>query len=1428
MKKKGNVKLKVISALTIVMMLSVILASSMLTKTFAATSLVIPSNSIIYTDNEKTAELKLTENGQGNNLCVFTKNSEDKFTKIDFETINNTDKPTFSENTSWVHGAQNEYYVAVTDKTEEYINAFNGKPGTVTGNTATVEVDEDTQLELQKIIVVFDQKPWINNVEGQAYNWTKDDVTLTVSAGDSDGTNNMKYSFDDGENWQSGNSKTFTQNQQVKIKVKDECGRVCEDTRTINIDKIDKTAPTITILDKQEHKGFWWFPNNAIIKIKAEDGESGIDENSFNVNPSSVNPHISYLGNGEYKVEFEYHGSINNININLSIKDKAGNTGARTNLIMDSGAPSASIDNSTLDDTWDKDSNSFEFYAKDNENEIDLSKCSSDIPSDIGIVTFTPKDGVPDTYIATVTANAGKTIDQKVKLTIKDQAENPVEVTTEKNIRIDNEKPGVTNIKVVDKNDLAKTALKSGDTATVSFNLDDHNGSGCDNSQTVQFAINGSALKTATLVDGKFTADFLIGTDVTLTENEEITITKLVCEDRVGNTVTAEDTVSFGTNCSFLGDIQISSVKFTSDNSNNNYLAKNGDKVCVEFAANHPVVISGNISQDINISEQHSNAEDDFQNHKYVYRIYLTATDIPSYDNKAFKFDLSIIDGAKNAPVRITDEDTGIIPLIYYAPIDSTIDSINLASDGANAGFVKKNDNVKLNIKTKHPVNAFDTNISGTNVSLTQSEDKLTWSGLKEIDGSGLADNSDIAFALKFSDAAGNEVITKTQSDAAKVKFYDGISVSDIHMTSDNDSSNIAKNGNKIQTSFRTSHPVILTSSKIAGKNVTFHSDDNMNWTAEYTVAQGDITDNAFVPLFLAIDDIAGNEQFTADQNAYGIQKIKYFAPIKISDIVITTNNSKNGNKYAKNGNQVKVTFKSNHDITISNADILGKNTSLSKHDLSGCAKQFTMTYTIKNGDIADLSTVGFAFKADDIAGNPQIVKKSTDSDVRNHIQYYSPITAQISIASSYKKTDFAKNGDTITVSSRTNHDVSILNSKIFNRDTVNTIENGKSLKMSYRIPLNENAIAQGNTSFEYTLIDLAGNILSVNQPSAATNKVTYDRIRPTVSMTPQFNGFTNKNISYIFSFSDENLSASDISVKVNGAEQLTQADKVSTGKTFRKTISLSAEKEYEIIATLLDSAGNKCQQDKIVKITVDKTSPKVTSSKVDLTKSTSFKSGIELSEILEIQEKYIKEVICSITDSDGTRDIDINDPITGDGKKTVNIIVKDMAGNISQTMTYDFYIDGTPPKFEIKDTDKKALSLDKTATFKDKLNLKIGLDSFGSDKENQLEKFTTLKLLNSNGNLVVDLLEEETPLSNGGYEIKVDKFGKYTLEVQAVDSAGNDTGLLKYKFVVKDKTVVEKYVSNKPLMIASIVGVLAIAGAVVLIIIKRKNRYYL
>lgn len=1430
MKTKGYVKIRVISALTVFMICCVLAASSMITNTFAAANLVIPEDYIVFTDNDTTISLKVSEKVNGLNLCAFTKDTNGKFTKEAFSKIDNTDTASFTAKQQLIYNQKTEYYVAVTDKNETKINEFDGKTGTVTTNNAVLKADDETELYLTKILVVYDKKPVITDISGMPEVWTNSNVKLTVFAQDEDGAEGLKYSFDDGASWHTNNYETFTSNQEIKIKVKDECGQE-SDVCTRSISLIDTLPPSIAISDLTEKDGWFIFKGHTSFTVTAADQLSGIKSKSLSVTASGATSNVTDLGNGKYKVELTYNGQSKKVNVSMTVADNAGNTAIKDNLVIDAGNPTAQIINTSVDDSWKKDSSSFEFTATDAETGIDLTKCISDIPSENGNVLFSAKEGVTDTYIAKITAYENKKINQQVKLTIKDKAGNPCEITTDKNIRIDNEKPGIKDISVINKTKPSNSAVKSGDTAQISFKLDDDDGAGCDNTQTVSLAINGSDIKTATLTDGKYTCDFVIGVDAMLNDNDEITITKLVCTDKLGNNITAEDSVDFKTGTKCFSTISITNVTFASDNSEST-LAKNDDTVSVCFDTNHIVNISGVISQDSNVSTGSPLAEYDRHTKKFKYKVWLKVKDITSYDGKAFKFNLTISDDADNDSIHLTDTYTGLKSVIYYAPIEKTISSANLTSDGLNSAYAKKNDTVSLSIKTNHPVNIESTRIAGSDTALTQSEDKLSWTGSRLIDGNNIADNSYIPLSLKITDAAGNvskngNAVTITQDDITQnVTYFDDIQITNIEMSSSNNDIHIAKNGNIISASFTTSHPVILTSAQIAGKNIAFTSIDNINWTGKYLVADGDVNDNDKISLKLCLDDSAGNESVSADESSMGTNRITYYAPITISELVITSSNQSNGTKYAKNGDRITVSFKSNHNVNITDTAIAGKNAVISESDGSGVSKNYTMSYVLQNGDVSDLSLISFRFKADDIAGNQQVSCDNAHSSVKNSIQYFRPITAVTSISSNYKNTDFAKNGDTVTVSVKANHNVTILNSTILNRATVNTNDNQKSLTMSYRFPANENNLPQGNIHFEYTVTDLAGNTLSVNSPSTPTNKVTYDRVNPQISMSPDFNGFTNKNITYTFTFTDDNLSAQDISVSVNGVEQITAGERTVNGNTFRKTIILSSENDYSVVASLLDSAGNKCNQDKTVKITIDKTAPLITSANVDLSKSASFKDGIKLSEILNIEEKYINEIICTITDSEGTHDIDINDPVTGDGKKTVNIIVKDMSGNTSRTMTYDFYIDATPPKIEISNTNNKTLSQDSTNVFKDRLNLLISLQSFGSKELDGLEKFTTLQIEDENGNVIMDILENETPLENGTYEINLDKAGKYVFKVEAVDKAGNDTGLMQYNLLIKDKNIIEKAISNTLFVIIGIIVIVALLGTAVFLRIKKRLKY--
>ena len=100
------------------------------------------------------------------------------------------------------------------------------------GNVATSSV-----INIKKI---DNQAPTIKNVTGNE-KWTKDKVTLTISAEDSlSGLATEAYSFDNGQTWQKENTKTYTENTQgIIIKVRDAVGNVAT-YKTIDINNILK------------------------------------------------------------------------------------------------------------------------------------------------------------------------------------------------------------------------------------------------------------------------------------------------------------------------------------------------------------------------------------------------------------------------------------------------------------------------------------------------------------------------------------------------------------------------------------------------------------------------------------------------------------------------------------------------------------------------------------------------------------------------------------------------------------------------------------------------------------------------------------------------------------------------------------------------------------------------------------------------------------------------------------------------------------------------------------------------------------------------------------------------------------------------------------------------------------------------------------
>ena len=905
----------------------------------------------------------------------------------------------------------------------------------------------------------------------------------------------------------------------------------------------------------------------------------------------------------------------------------------------------------------------------------------------------------------------------------------------------------------------------------------------------------------------------------------------LSASDSAGNTVSKTNSDLGGVNqVTYYAPISALNITFTSDNERaGERFAKDTDIVTLRFQTTHPVIISSGYiaGQQVSITSVNNNKMD------WVASYTVKNKEIT--DNTDITFAGVITDQAGNTLLSISQADTQKIR--YQAPIAEGLSVVSFVSDNAKTGtnYAKNGDSATLSFTTTHPVMLSDAQINGNTgiVFSSTDNDNMHWTAKYTIPENALADNTDISFAFTLNDASANTSVAKTQSDAGKIRYQAPISIKNLSLVSDNGvTAAVAKNTNKITLTFQTLHPVVLTTVRIAGQDVACSStgNDGMTWSAGYIVQSGMTADNAVISLSLLIDDLAGNTAVTATENDTKTEKIIYYAPIVVSNVSISTTNSNDAARYAKDADAVYVTFMTNHDTSISDASIAGKTPQVTKTDSTGLSKLWVLTYNLKNGDVPDLATVSFAFTIKDTAGNEPVEKTHLEADVSHSIQYFAPITATTSISSNGSNAVFAQNGDSITVSAVTNHAARVTASSIFARGTNNSGENSQQIAVAYTIPATESVLTEGSVPFSYTITDAAGNALSVKETNdSPASAVTYDRTKPQVEISPDFSGFTNQTVDFIISFSDVNLDSKGVSIKINGEEQITSSDRSSiSGTAFTKKITVEADNTYAVDAAVTDKAGNQAESNARTTITIDKSNPEVSSVKIDFLTPKTYKKGFVLGEYLNITENNVDQIICTVTDSTGVHDWDINTPITTDGKNTVYLLVTDMAGNHSTALTYDLYIDGLAPKPMISDTitgEKLAAGTD-NAVFISDMTLGICLEALNIGDE-ATDYFTVLKLVDKNGTLVVDLLNTLTMSADGLYTLPLDTFGEYTLLVEAQDAVGNVTGTLAYHFTFRDKSILQKYYENKPLFYStiSVLGVLAAGGIFLVIVNKRKNR---
>lgn len=185
--------------------------------------------------------------------------------------------------------------------------------------TKTVYVqfkDNADNISCTSASITYDTaSPIITSVSGNPTSWTNNDVTLTVNASDTGSGLNAEgaYSFNGGS-WTTENSKSFSENGTVNIRVRDNLGNII--SQDVIINKIDKAAPTITSVTVNPSD---WTKNDVTLTVNASDALSGLADKAY-----------SFDGGNNWQTGNTKTYTENTSNIVVKVKDAVGNITAHS------------------------------------------------------------------------------------------------------------------------------------------------------------------------------------------------------------------------------------------------------------------------------------------------------------------------------------------------------------------------------------------------------------------------------------------------------------------------------------------------------------------------------------------------------------------------------------------------------------------------------------------------------------------------------------------------------------------------------------------------------------------------------------------------------------------------------------------------------------------------------------------------------------------------------------------------------------------------------------------------------------------------------------------------------------------------------------------------------------------------------------------
>lgn len=841
--------------------------------------------------------------------------------------------------------------------------------------------------------------------------------------------------------------------------------------------------------------------------------------------------------------------------------------------------------------------------------------------------------------------------------------------------------------------------------------------------------------------------------------------------DIAGNTAFVETTQTI----TFHTGLLITDVHFQSSHVNHN-MAINGDSVTFSFLSNRAL----SQPEHVKIGNHSLELQSETTNAGVLYQATYTIKSDEFTDQNEIPLDITALTLVKDAygnTASVLNQEK----ITYFAPIE--ISDVSFKSNQPDTQAAINGNTVTFSFRSNHKLIELPLiKINNHDVTLEENQDNghVVYQGRYKIEG-GLPDAQavilDISTLQIVKDAANQEAMVNCDD---QILYYAPFSQENITSFTFDCTGNLIdnvyyiKNDDQITVHFTANRALQPPKLTIGGQTIRLVSENQKEWRGTYTT--NNLQDSSEISSSLSVSDIYGNPEYMIPSDWMG--RCIYYAPIQLSGMSFVSDNP-NDHTICKDGDTLTFSFSANHQTEIKTCNVGGKEMVMQSSD----GISYSGSIQVDGSMTQDQNEIGLLMTVGDKSNNPEV---SVTQEEMASILYFAPISVnEISFMSNNARdgSKYVKDGDTVTLTMRANHEVRITG----NIGGIDTLVAADGLTYVAQEKIADYPDQQVVT-IHFSVMDRAGNMpVLVTNESVPTQLQYFAPIHAEATITS--NNVKNAMYAKAGDTLTANVSANhEVSATEAQIHGFSSGGSVP-GNNLQLSTTLEGGSQGKIGAkfSLDDVAGNILLIEKQTDIIYDDIAPVI---KIDPVVSGFMNKNIGIRCSIEDVNLDLSASSMKVNDENKLSD-SLNNGVVQtafelreDGTYHLEGAAEDMAGNRAEQTGGTVVIDQTKPQILTVDID-----LDKQPAYQSG----VIMSRYFSIKDDYLETVNCL-------------LTHKTGLQktiNWNLEDQIKNEGEKAMALSATDKAQNQSDEMNYGFFVdgtKPKALVTELTTNTPL----------------------------